>query len=84
MEKLKKYWWAVLGAIGAVLAFVVAVVSRRKPVISTPPRPELKDVVVPEAPQVENKPADKYAEAAKKIDESKANDRVAAGNERYR
>lgn len=82
MEKLKKYWWAVLGAVGAVLAFIVAIVSRRKPVVTPPPRPELKDVVVPEAPKVETKPFDEYEKKTEKIVD--AHDRVAAGNERYR
>ena len=80
MEKLKKYWWAVIGAIGAVLAFIVAIVSRRK--FTPPARPKLPDVKTPEAPKVEDRPSDKYEEAAKKITDP--HDRVAAGNERYR
>lgn len=80
---IKERWYWLLAGLGAVLAFVVAVVfNRRGGQFVTPPRPVLPDIVVGDKPAVNTEPASDYAEKAKVVD-AEVRDRISDANKRY-
>jgi hypothetical protein len=80
---IKERWYWLLAGLGAVMAFVAAVVfNRRGGQVVTPERPVLPDIVVGDKPAVNTNPADDYAEKAKDVDDQ-FRDRVSDANKRY-
>jgi uncharacterized membrane protein YhiD involved in acid resistance len=83
MKWLKKAWVWILAGIGilAGVAMFFLTFGKKKPQIVLPTLP--KQPKVPMKPVVESKPADKYEEEAKKIEEDKT-DVVDSINERFK